>query len=99
MNPYECITICVQHILFTMVKMIKERGGLYELFKMKTKEKNLGLNNKLDEPKQKKESQNEDFDFDSFIENAEVILVDNAFDFDINKREKENQEEIEDEPK
>ncbi len=67
--------------------------------KRKTKEKNLGLNNKLDEPKQNKESQNEDFDFDSFIENAEVILVDNAFDFDINKREKENQEEIEDEPK
>ena len=33
MNLYEYITICVQHILFTMVKMIKEKGGLYELFK------------------------------------------------------------------
>ena len=59
----------------------------------------MGLDNKLDEPKQNKEPQNEDFDFDSFIKNAEVILVDDAFDFDINKREKENQEEIEDELK
>lgn len=62
-----------------------------------TKEKCPELDNKLDEPK--KESSNEGFDFDSFIKNAEVILVDNAFDFDINEWEKENQKEIEDELK
>lgn len=67
--------------------------------KCETKEKCSGLDNKLDEPKPKKEPLNEDFDFDSFIKNAEVILVDNAFDFDINEWEKENQKEIEDELK
>ena len=39
MNLYEYITICVQHILFTMVKMIKERGGCMNYLKRKTKEK------------------------------------------------------------
>lgn len=65
--------------------------------KCETKEKCSELDNKLDEPK--KESSNEDFDSDSFIKNAEVILVDNAFDFDINEWKKENQKEIEDELK
>lgn len=35
--------------------------------------------------------------FNDFLNEAEVILVDNAFDFDINKWEKENQEEINEE--
>lgn len=72
MNLNEYITICVQHILFTMVKMIKERGGCMNYLKRKTKEKNLGLNNKLDEPKQNKESQNEDFDFGSFVKTLKL---------------------------
>lgn len=99
MNLYEYITICVQNILFMTVKMIEEREGCMNYSKRKTKEKVLGLDNKLDELKQNKEPLNEDFDFDSFIKNAEVILVDNAFDFDINEWEKENQKEIEDELK
>ena len=40
--------------------------------KRKTKEKNLGLNNKLDEPKQNKESQNEDFDFGFFVKTLKL---------------------------
>ena len=91
--------MCVQHILFMMVKMIEERERCMNYSKRKTKEKVLGLDNKLDELKQYKEPLNEDFDFDAFIKNAEVILVDNAFDFDINEWEKENQKEIEDELK
>ena len=89
--------MCVQHILFMLVKMIKERERYMDDLKCETKEKCSGLGNKLDEPKPKKESSNEDFD--SFIKNAKVILVDNAFDFDINEWEKENQKEIEDELK
>lgn len=58
--------------------------------KCETKEKCSELDNKLDQPKPKKESSNEDFDFTSFIKNAKVILVDNAFDFDINEWEKKN---------
>lgn len=43
------------------------------------------------------EEENENMSFDSFIDKAEVLLVDNAFTFDINKWEKENQEEIDEE--
>ena len=43
------------------------------------------------------EKENEEMSFDSFLDKAEVILVDNAFDFDINEWEKENQEEINEE--
>ena len=43
------------------------------------------------------EEENEEMSFNSFIDNAEIILVDNAFDFDINEWEKENQEEIDEE--
>ena len=43
------------------------------------------------------EEENEEMSFDSFIDKAEIILVDNAFDFDINEWEKENQEEIDEE--
>lgn len=76
---------------------MKKEGNYMNFSKCETKEKCSELDNKLDEPK--KESSNEDFDFDSFIKNAEVILVDNAFDFDINEWKKENQKEIEDELK
>ena len=43
------------------------------------------------------EEENEEMSFNNFIDNAEIILVDNAFDFDINEWEKENQEEIDEE--
>lgn len=43
------------------------------------------------------QEENEEMSFDNFIDKAEVLLVDNAFDFDINKWEKENQEEIDEE--
>ena len=43
------------------------------------------------------EKENEEMSFDSFIDKAEVLLVDDAFTFDINKWEKENQEEIDEE--
>lgn len=39
------------------------------------------------------EKENEEMSFDSFLDKAEVILVNDAFSFDINKWEKENQEE------
>ena len=40
---------------------------------------------------------NNELSFNDFLNDAEVILVDNAFDFDINEWEKENQEEIDEE--
>ena len=40
---------------------------------------------------------NNELSFTDFLDNAEVLLVDNAFDFDINEWEKENQEEIDEE--
>lgn len=40
---------------------------------------------------------NNELSFNDFLNEAEVILVDNAFDFDINEWEKENQEEINEE--
>ena len=43
------------------------------------------------------EEENEEMSFDSFLDKAEVVLVDNAFDFDINKWEEKNQEEIDEE--
>ena len=39
------------------------------------------------------EKENEEMSFDSFLDKAKVILVNDAFAFDINKWEKENQEE------
>ena len=69
-----------------LVKMIKERERYMDDLKCETKEKCSGLDNKLDAINPKKESSNDDFD--SFIKNAKVILVDNAFEFDINEWEK-----------
>lgn len=69
-----------------LVKMIKERERYMDDLKCETKEKCSGLDNKLDAINSKKESSNDDFD--SFIKNAKVILVDNAFEFDINEWEK-----------
>lgn len=43
------------------------------------------------------EKEKEELSFDSFLDKAEVILVNDAFTFDINKWEKENQEEIDEE--
>lgn len=40
---------------------------------------------------------NNELSFNDFLNGAEIILVDNAFDFDINEWEKENQEEINEE--
>ena len=40
---------------------------------------------------------NNELSFNDFLNEAEIILVDNAFDFDINEWEKENQEEIDEE--
>lgn len=40
---------------------------------------------------------NDELSFNDFLNEAEVILVDNALDFDINEWEKENQEEINEE--
>lgn len=40
---------------------------------------------------------NNELSFNDFLNDAEVLLVDNAFDFDINEWEKENQEEIDEE--
>ena len=40
---------------------------------------------------------NNELSFNDFLNGAEVLLVDNAFDFDINEWEKENQEEIDEE--
>ena len=45
----------------------------------------------------KREKEDESKSFTDFLNDAEVILVDNAFTFDINKWEKENQEEIDEE--
>ena len=58
---------------------------------------NANLKNAMNKVTSKREKEDENKSFTDFLDNAEVILVDNAFTFDINKWEKENQEEIDEE--
>ena len=61
-------------------------------------DKNWGqVMNKVIEKERVKNKRQDVLSFDEFLDKAEVILVDNAFDFDINEWEKENQEEIDEE--